>query len=71
MEYHQHYFKLGSHLVKSGKCGVIHLHVKNNGIGFKENNNKQLTIASLHYWAKQDNPDKYKDILRKIHLKNL
>jgi P4 family phage/plasmid primase-like protien len=31
---------------------------------FQRNNNKQLTIASLHYWAKQDNPDKYKDILR-------
>ena len=31
---------------------------------FQRNNNKQITIASLHYWAKQDDPDKYKDILR-------
>ncbi len=28
------------------------------------NNSRQYTIASLHFWAKQDDPDKYKDILR-------
>ena len=27
------------------------------------NNTKQYTIASLHFWAKQDDPDKYKNIL--------
>ena len=31
---------------------------------FQRNNNKQITIASLHFWAKQDDPDGYKDILR-------
>ena len=31
---------------------------------FQRNNSKQYTIASLHFWAKQDDPDKYKDILR-------
>jgi P4 family phage/plasmid primase-like protien len=31
---------------------------------FQRNNNKQITIASLHFWAKHDDPDGYKDILR-------
>ena len=31
---------------------------------FNKNNNKQYTIASLHYWAKHDNYDKYKEIIR-------
>ena len=31
---------------------------------FQRNNNKQITIASLHFWAKKDDPDGYKDILR-------
>ena len=31
---------------------------------FQRNNNKHITIASLHFWAKQDNPNGYKNILR-------
>ena len=31
---------------------------------FEKNNNKQYTIASLHYWAKMDNDKKWKDIIR-------
>ena len=31
---------------------------------FNRNNNKDYTIGSLHYWAKNDNPDEYKDIIR-------
>jgi P4 family phage/plasmid primase-like protien len=31
---------------------------------FQRNNNKHITIASLHFWAKQDSPNGYKDILR-------
>jgi P4 family phage/plasmid primase-like protien len=31
---------------------------------FHNNNNKKLTIGSLHYWARLDDPDKYKDIIR-------
>ena len=31
---------------------------------FQRNNNKQITIASLHFWAKQDNPEEYKKVLR-------
>ena len=31
---------------------------------FDKNNNKQYTIASLHYWAKQDDYDKYEEIIR-------
>ncbi|MBD23925.1 MAG: hypothetical protein CMG46_02825 [Candidatus Marinimicrobia bacterium] len=31
---------------------------------FQRNNNRQITIASLHFWAKQDDPEKYKEILR-------
>ncbi len=31
---------------------------------FQKNNNKQYTIASLHYWAKHDNYDEYKNIIR-------
>ena len=31
---------------------------------FNRNNNHNYTIGSLHYWAKNDNPDKYKDIIR-------
>ena len=26
---------------------------------FNRNNNRSITIASLHYWAKKDNPDEY------------
>ena len=32
---------------------------------FNKNNNKNLTIGSLHYWAKLDNPDEYLVIKRK------
>lgn len=28
------------------------------------NNSRQYTIASLHYWARQDNPEQYKNVLR-------
>jgi len=31
---------------------------------FHKNNNKKLTIGSLHYWAKTDNYDAWKDIIR-------
>ena len=31
---------------------------------FNRNNNHNYTIGSLHYWAKNDNPDEYKDIIR-------
>ena len=31
---------------------------------FQRNNNKQITIASLHYWAKQDNLQEYDNILK-------
>lgn len=37
---------------------------------FQRNNNKQITIASLHYWARQDDPDKYEEI-KKESLENL
>ena len=30
---------------------------------FNRNNNRQLTIKSLHYWAKTDNPDGWKGVL--------
>ena len=38
--------------------------VRKNGNQCTRNNSRQYTIASLHFWAKQDDPDKYKDILR-------
>ena len=31
---------------------------------FNRNNNHNYTIGSLHYWAKNDNPGEYKDIIR-------
>ena len=31
---------------------------------FNRNNNHNYTIGSLHYWAKNDNPSEYKDIIR-------
>ena len=31
---------------------------------FNKNNNRNLTIGSLHYWAKTDNYDEYKKIIR-------
>ena len=31
---------------------------------FQKNNNKQYTIGSLHYWARHDNYDEYKGIIR-------
>ena len=37
---------------------------------FQRNNNKQITIASLHFWARQDDPDKYEEI-KKESLENL
>ena len=37
---------------------------------FQTNNNKQITIASLHFWARKDNPDKYEEI-KKESLENL
>ena len=31
---------------------------------FDKNNNKNLTIGSLHYWSKSDNPDEWNEIIR-------
>jgi len=32
---------------------------------FNRNNNRKLTVGTLHYWAKQDNEDEYKEIMKK------
>jgi len=37
---------------------------KNQWEWFNRNNNRKLTVGTLHYWAKQDNPDEYKEIMR-------
>ena len=37
---------------------------------FQRNNNRQITIASLHYWARKDDLDKY-DKIKKESLENL
>ena len=37
---------------------------------FNRNNNRQITIASLHYWAKKDDPDQYEKY-KKESLENM
>jgi P4 family phage/plasmid primase-like protien len=37
---------------------------------FQKNNNKKITIASLHFWARQDNPERY-DAIKKESLESL
>jgi len=37
---------------------------KNQWEWFNRNNNRKLTVGTLHYWAKQDNVDEYKEIMR-------
>jgi P4 family phage/plasmid primase-like protien len=37
---------------------------KNQWEWFNRNNNRQITIGTLHYWARSDDPDKYQEIIR-------
>ena len=38
---------------------------------FHKNNNKNITIGSLHYWAKMDDPEKYECIIRESLSANI